>query len=405
MRLHCWSSRRALITMLCSMVPLTPRTIVNDDDAMSAAIAAGRVARRVAPPWPWVGAAVVRDGVLLSTGATGPYRAGNHAEVNALEAARRAHGADAIVGATVFTTLEPCNHHGNTPPCTEALIDAGVTRVVSAVGDPDPLVAGTGFARLRAADIDVVVGVGAQGVRRQLAPYLHHRSTGSAACLVKTANSIDGYVASADGTSQWITGPLARQDVHALRADAQAIIVGAGTALADRPSLTVRKLPVADVVPLGAPPLRVLLDAHGRVPVDGPLFDTTLAPTLVITTERADAAQLDQWRASGAEIEFVDFASAATGRGVDLHSTLALLGRRGVLQAMVEGGAALHGALLVEDLVDQLTVYVGNTLLGSHGLPALAHDGPSTIAAAKRLSLAGVVQLGDDVRLDYVRSE
>ncbi len=378
---------------------------MNDDDAMSAAIAAGSVARRVAPPWPWVGAAVVRDGVLLSTGATGPFRVGNHAEVNAIESAQRAHGIEATVGATVFTTLEPCNHHGNTPPCTEALIDAGITRVVSAVEDPDALVAGTGFERLRAAGIDVVVGVGGREVRRQLAPYLHHRSTGSAACLVKTANSIDGYVASADGTSQWITGPVARADVHALRADAQAIVVGAGTALADRPSLTVRKLPTGDVVPLGAAPLRVLLDAHGRVPAEGPLFDTKLAPTLVVTTERAETARLDEWRAAGAEIEFVDFASAAAGRGVDLHATFALLGRRGVLQAMVEGGAALHGALLVEDLVDHLTVYVGNTLLGSHGLPALAHDGPGTIAAAKRLSLAGVAQLGDDVRLDYVRSE
>ena len=375
-----------------------------DDDAMRAAMDAARAARRIAPPWPWVGCVIVRDGQLVATGATGAYRAGNHAEVNALRAAAEVAGASAIRGATVYTTLEPCNHHGNTPPCTEALIDAGVTRVVSAIGDPDPLVSGQGFARLRAAGIDVLVGVGAPEVERQLAPYLHHRRTGRAACLVKSANSIDGYVAAADGSSQWITGELARQDVHALRADAQAIVVGAGTALADEPSLTVRNLPEHDTVTLGAAPLRVLLDAHGRVPAEGPLFDTVVAPTLVITTERADASRIEAWQLAGADIEFVDFASAATGRGVDLRSTLTLLGTRGVLQAMVEGGAALHGALLVDDLVDQLTVYIGNTLLGSHGLPALAHDGPANIAAAKRLSLVNVQQLGDDVRLDYVRS-
>ena len=376
---------------------------MRDEDAMQHAVNAAAASRRIAPPWPWVGCAIVHDGELVAIGATGAYRNGQHAETIALGQLDRTSAGKRMRGATVYTTLEPCNHHGNTPPCTEALIAAGVARVVSAIKDPDPLVAGQGFARLRDAGIAVDVGIGAVAVEQQLAPYLHHRRTGRAACLVKTANSIDGYVAAADGSSQWITGELARQDVHALRADAQAIVVGAGTALADSPSLTVRNLPAHDTTTCGPPPLRVLLDAHGRVPATGPLFDTSLAPTLVVTTARAEEQTIEAWKVSGAEVAFVDFASATTGRGVDLHATLALLGARGVLQALVEGGAALHGALLVEDLVDQLTVYVGNTLLGSHGLPALAHDGPPNIGSTQRLRLANVQQLNDDVRLDYVR--
>ena len=373
---------------------------MRDDEAMRAALDVAASARRIAPPWPFVGAAVVAAGELVGVGATGAYRTGTHAEPAALRAA-----GERARGATIYTTLEPCNHHGNTPPCTEAIIDAGVSRVVSALEDPDPIVAGSGFERLRAAGIEVVVGVGAHEARRQLAPYIHHRVTGRAWCVAKTANSIDGYVAAADGSSQWITADSARADVHALRADSQAVVVGAGTALADRPSLTIRDLPADDSTPLGPPPLRVLLDAHGRVGTDAPLFDTTLGSVLVVTTERASTQRVDEWRAAGADVETVAFANSATGRGVDLHATLSVLGARGVLQAMVEGGAALHGALLAADLVDHLVVYVGNTLLGVHGLPTLAVDGPASITNARRWTLLDVQRFGNDIRLDYRREE
>ena len=372
---------------------------MEDIDAMRVAIAAAHASRRVAAPWPHVGACVVADGEVVGVGATDAYHEGRHAEPNALHlAGGRARGA------TICTTLEPCGHSGNQPPCVDAIIAAGVARVVSALEDPDPLVAGSGFARLRAAGIEVSVGCGSELVSRQLGAYLHHRRTGRAFCVVKSANSIDGYVAAADGTSQWITSAAARADVHALRADSQAIVVGAGTALADNPTLNVRNLPDGDTTAIGAPPLRVLLDAHGRVPATGLLFDVTIAPTLVVSTERADARRVSEWQARGADVVFVDFASAAAGRGVDLHATLSILGQRGVLQAMVEGGASLHGALLASDLVDQLTVYVGNTLLGSHGLPTLAYDGPRTIAEARRWMLESARVLGDDVRLDYRRN-
>ncbi|MFM8304276.1 MAG: RibD family protein, partial [Actinomycetota bacterium] len=204
---------------------------------------------------------------------------------------------------------------------------------------------------------------------------------------------VDGRTAAADGSSRWITGPQARADAHGVRADSQAVVVGAGTALADRPALTVRD---ADPRP-ERPPLRVVLDARGRVPADGPLFDGA-APTMVITTQHAPAAATDAWRSAGAEVETVPDADGK----VDLRHALTVLGAHGVLQAMVEGGAALHGALLEAGLVDRLTVYVGATLLGTRAKPGLDLPGPATIAGASRLRLVGTAVLGDDVRLDYV---
>ena len=359
-----------------------------DDELMAQATQLAERARRRTPPNPWVGALVVADGVIVGHGATEPPGQ-RHAEIVALHDA-----GDAARGATLYTTLEPCSHQGRTGPCVDAILAAGIARVVVAVEDPDLQVAGHGIARLRTGGVVVDVGVGEPAVRDQLAPYLHHRRTGRAFCLLKTALSVDGRTAAADGSSQWITGPAARSDAHGLRADSQAVVVGAGTALADRPSLTVRGIDP----PVEHPPLRVVLDARGRVPADGPLFDADLAPTLVITTDAAPPAAVDDWRAAGAKVETVH---AAPG-GVDLSAALAVLGDHGVLQAMVEGGATVHGALLAAGLVDRLVVYVGAALIGADGAPAFAGPGPATIAHAHRLSLRAATPLADDVRLDYV---
>lgn len=355
---------------------------------MHRAIALGESARRRTAPNPWVGCVVVADGEVVGEGATEPP-GGRHAEVVALGAA----GARAR-GATAFVTLEPCSHHGRTPPCAEALVAAGVARVVVAREDTDARVRGRGVARLRAAGVEVVVGPGADEVARSLAPYLHHRATGRAWCVCKTATSLDGRTAAADGSSRWITGAAARADAHGLRADSQAVVIGAGTALADRPALTVRDA----AGPAGPPPLRVLLDASGRVPAAGPLFDVGLAPTLVVTTDAAPPAAVDAWRAAGAKVEAV--AADPGGTGVDLHETLALLGSAGVLQALVEGGASLHGRLLAVGAVDRLVQYVAPAVLGERGRPALAGPGPASVGAAPRFRLCSVTRLGDDTRLD-----
>jgi diaminohydroxyphosphoribosylaminopyrimidine deaminase / 5-amino-6-(5-phosphoribosylamino)uracil reductase len=357
--------------------------------AMWQALALGDAVRRTTAPNPWVGCVLVGDGRAVGEGSTAPP-GGPHAEVLALRAAgERARGATAVL------TLEPCSHHGRTPPCVDALVDGGVSRVVVALEDPDPRVSGRGVARLRDRGVTVEVGIGADAAARSLAPYLHHRRTGRAYCLLKTAMSLDGRTAAPDGSSRWITGAEARADAHELRADSQAVVVGSGTALADRPTLTARDVRV----PVAHQPLRVLLDARGRVPADGPLFDPSLAPTLVLTTDAAPPGAVDAWRAAGAKVEAL--APALGGAGVDLPAALELLGRHGVLQAMVEGGATVHGALVAAGLVDRLVAYVGPLVLGAGARSALAWPGAATIADAPRWRHVSTARLGDDVRLEY----
>jgi diaminohydroxyphosphoribosylaminopyrimidine deaminase/5-amino-6-(5-phosphoribosylamino)uracil reductase len=360
-----------------------------DLELMGQALSLAGRARLRTPPNPWVGCVIVRDGEIVGEGATQPP-GGAHAEVEALLTA-----GDRARGATAYVTLEPCAHHGRTPPCTDALIAAGVARVVVALEDPDPNVSGRGVAQLRERGIAVDVGVGADNARLSLAPYLLHRRLGRSFCLLKTAMSVDGRIAAADGSSQWITGPEARADAHVVRAKSQAIVIGAGTALADRPTLTARDVEA----PVERQPLRVLLDARGRVPATGPLFDVDLAPTLVLTTDAASDDATNAWLAAGAKV--LTLPAAANGRGVDLAATLETLAGLGVLQAMFEGGAQVAGALVESGLVDRLLMYVAPTLLGTAALPAFATDGPRTMADARHWQLVDVARLGADVRLTY----
>jgi diaminohydroxyphosphoribosylaminopyrimidine deaminase/5-amino-6-(5-phosphoribosylamino)uracil reductase len=241
--------------------------------------------------------------------------------------------------------------------------------------------------------VNVVVGPGADDATRSLAPYLHHRRTGRAWCVLKTAMSLDARSAAADGSSRWITGPAARADAHRLRAESQAVVVGAGTALADHPSLTARDVDP----PVGRQPLRVLLDSRGRVTPEGPLFDPEVAPTLVVTTDAASPGAVDAWRAAGAKVETVPLSPG----GVDLEATLDLLGRHDVLQAVVEGGATLHGALLRKGLVDRVVAYVAPKVLGPSALPAFPGPDAATLADVPSWRLVSASPHGDDVRLDY----
>jgi diaminohydroxyphosphoribosylaminopyrimidine deaminase/5-amino-6-(5-phosphoribosylamino)uracil reductase len=361
----------------------------SDIELMGHALALAGRARLRTPPNPWVGCVIVRDGEVVGEGAT-QAPGGAHAEVEALRAAgQRARGA------TAYVTLEPCAHQGRTPPCTEALIEAGVTRVVVALEDPDPNVSGRGIAQLRERGITVDVGIGADTARLALAPYLVHRSCGRSFCLLKTAMSVDGRIAAADGSSRWITGPEARADAHIVRAKSQAVVIGAGTALADRPTLTARDVDP----PVERQPLRVLLDARGRVPAVGPLFDTDLAPTLVLTTAAASDDATNAWLAAGAKV--LTLPRSTNGTGVDLTATLETLAGLGVLQAMFEGGAQVAGALVEKGLVDRLLVYVAPMLLGTDALAALETTGPRTMSDARRWQLVDVARLGDDVRLTY----
>ena len=355
-----------------------------DEAWMARAVALAEGGRGTVSPNPMVGAVLVRDGRVVGEGF---HRAPGqpHAEALALAAA----GA-AAAGATCYVTLEPCAHHGRTPPCADALVAAGVARVVAAVPDPDPRVDGAGLARLRAAGVAVAVGAGAEAAATLNAAYLTHRRLGRPRVTLKAAASLDGKVAAPDGTSRWITGPAARADAHRLRAEADAVMVGAGTALADDPRLTVRLPGWA-----GRQPLRVLVDAAGRVGADGHLFDGE-AETLVATTPTAPAAAVEAWKAAGAEVLIVK----EDPTGVDLKELTRALGERGVLELMVEGGPRLQASLWAAGLADRLVWYLAPLAIGGQAAPGLlGGDGAATLAGARQLRLASADRLGDDLRV------
>lgn len=323
---------------------------MNDRDAMRRAVEVAATARIVAHPNPWVGCVLLTPSGRTVTGAT-HAPGGPHAEAAALANA----GPDAA-GATAIVTLEPCCHHGRTPPCTQALIDAGVKRVVIGVLDPDPQVAGQGVAALEAAGIDVTVGVDGDDVSAQLAAYLHHRRTGRPYVVCKLAASLDGRTAAPDGTSQWITGNEARIDAHRLRAESDVVIVGAGTVRSDDPSLTVRHVegPDPERVVLGTPP---------------------------------SEAKVHPCRAMAG----------------DLSEILDTLGSEGHVQVLVEGGATVAHAFHAAGLVDRYVLYLAPALFGGDdALGLFAGSGASTIEDLWRGRIDGIEPLGGDLRIELV---
>jgi diaminohydroxyphosphoribosylaminopyrimidine deaminase / 5-amino-6-(5-phosphoribosylamino)uracil reductase len=338
-------------TVAEQMAPNRRSVRLGDDRHMARALELAASVRNRTAPNPWVGCVVVAaDGAQRWEGATAPP-GGPHAEADALSAA-----GPAAVGSTLFTTLEPCAHHGRTPPCTDAILAAGVARVVIGVVDPDPLVAGSGAARLEAAGLEVTLGVRAGEVAEQLGPYLKHRRTGRPYVVLKLAATLDGRTAAPDGSSRWITGAEARADVHRLRACSDAVLVGAGTVRTDDPALTVR----LDLAP-ARQPLRVVL---GRAP--------------------EGARVLPALELSG-----------------DLGEVLDELGRRGVLQLLVEGGPRVAHDFHTAGLVDRYVVYVAPALLGGDdGSPVLAGPGAATMDGIWRGRLVAVEQLGPDVKLE-----
>lgn len=347
---------------------------------MQEAIALAENARYLSPPNPWVGCVIVKEGHIIGGGWTQPPGM-DHAEVQALhQVGENAKGAD------VYVTLEPCSHFGRTPPCADALIRAQVKRVYIALLDPDLKVSGRGVQRLRDAGIETHVGLSEAAVKQQLKAYLYHRTYNRPYTVIKTAVSIDGCTAAQDGSSQWITDERAREDVHLLRAGCQAIMVGAGTAIADNPQLNVRHPTVTPHIQ----PLRVICDATGKVPAQK-------LPTLIFTTDLCPSERIKEWETSGSEVKIVDQSEA----GVNLEEALAVLGEKGVLQLLVEGGSALHTSFLKQKLVQKLVVYVGNCLLGGTGMHTFAGLDVASISEAPRFKLESCHKLGDSSKLVY----
>ena len=331
-------------------------------------------------PNPRVGCVLVRDGAVVGEGFH--QRAGEaHAEANALAAA-----GDKARGATAYVTLEPCAHHGKTPPCVEALIAAGVARVVSAMRDPNPLVSGRGIERLTAAGVAVETGLMETEARELNIGFISRMTRGRPWVRMKCAASLDGRTALANGTSKWITGPAARLDVQRLRARACAMLTGAGTVLADDPRLNVREIDTP------RQPMRVVVDTHLSTPVNAKILQGNGA---VVVTATEDDGAIAAMRRAG--IEVVEL--GGVGDHVDLPRLMHWLGERGINELMIEAGATLNGAFLQAGLVDELVLYLapsimGNTARGLFALPELER-----MEDKIQLTIRDVRMVGADVRV------
>jgi diaminohydroxyphosphoribosylaminopyrimidine deaminase/5-amino-6-(5-phosphoribosylamino)uracil reductase len=333
-----------------------------DTRMMARALQLARRGQYSAMPNPHVGCVLVRDGHVIGEGFTCPA-GGNHAEIEAL------HAAGDATGATAYVTLEPCSHQGKTGPCADALVQAGVTRVVVALTDPNPLVAGRGLEKLRAAGIAVECGLLEREAQRVIPGFIARMSRGRGRVRAKLAMSLDGRTAMASGESQWITGAAARRDVQRLRAMSCAIVTGVATVLADDCALTVRPqelglAPEAAQLAGSRQPLRVVLDSRLRTPADAKVLDGG-APTLLCHDESATVP------VSVAASNALRLPLPRSDHGLDLHALMAFLAAQQCNEILVESGPRLTGALLRAGLLDELIVYMAPALLGDRARPLL----------------------------------
>lgn len=363
---------------------------MSDIEHMRAALALARRGLGNCWPNPSVGCVVVQAGRVVGRAVTAPGGR-PHAEPQAL-----AMAGDAAQGATVYVTLEPCSHHGQTAPCVDALIAAGVARVVIAAVDRDPRVNGDGVAKLRAAGIVVEQGLLVAEAEEVGAGFFTRVSLGRPLVTLKLASTMDGRIATRSGESQWITGEPARKAAHALRGRHDAIMVGVGTVLADNPELTCR---IAGFKPV--PMVRVVADSHLRTGLMSRLVATAQqSPTWIITRDGADPDRRTAMR--GAGVELIDV--AASNMGIDLPEALAALAQRGITRLLVEGGASLAAALLRADLVDRLVWFHAPSVMGGDGWPAAQAFGVARLADMQRFERVADRAMGADMMTELRRA-
>ncbi|MGI4717615.1 MAG: bifunctional diaminohydroxyphosphoribosylaminopyrimidine deaminase/5-amino-6-(5-phosphoribosylamino)uracil reductase RibD [Janthinobacterium lividum] len=362
------------------------RTTIRDDtEGMALALAWAAKGIYITAPNPRVGCVIVRDGVVIGAGHTQP--AGQaHAEIQALRDAA-ARGND-VRGATAYVTLEPCSHYGRTPPCSNALVQAGLARVVAAMLDPNPLVAGRGLAQLEAAGIAVTSGVLAEQAHELNIGFFSRMRRGLPWVRLKVAASLDGATALANGESQWITGPEARADGHAWRARAQAILTGIGTVKADDPQLTVRGIDT----PL--PPRRVIVDSRLEIDPAARILQGEPCWIVAAVEQPEHAAKAAMLRVAGHDVILLPNASGK----VDLPALVRELGRREINEVHVEAGSKLNASMVREGCVDELLVYLAPSLIGPaqrmFDLPPLAQ-----LADKRALRFHDLARVGDDIRI------
>lgn len=362
---------------------------------MRAALALARRGLGNTWPNPAVGCVIVRDGAVIARGWTQPGGR-PHAEVEALSRA----GA-AAAGATAYVSLEPCCHFGRTPPCTDALIAAGLARVVIAARDPDPRVDGEGLARLAAAGIALTEGVLRAEAEALNAGFMLRIRAGRPLLTLKLATTLDGRIATRAGASRWITGDAARRLVHAMRAGHDAVMVGSGTALADDPALTVR---LPGLVPPGHPgPVRIVADGRLRLPLTSMLVATARStPTWVLTTREADRQRIAAFTDAGVVV--IAVAHDTTGQPAP-GALLQALAARGITRVLVEGGARLAASLLREGLVDRLAWFHAPGVLGADAAGAIAALGLETLAAMPKFRVLERREAGQDQLTLMTREE
>jgi diaminohydroxyphosphoribosylaminopyrimidine deaminase / 5-amino-6-(5-phosphoribosylamino)uracil reductase len=337
-------------------------------------------------PNPAVGSVIVRDGAIVGEGYH--LRAGGpHAERIAL-----ANAGDAAHGADIYVTLEPCCHHGRTPPCTDAIIEAGIARVFYAMEDPDPRCAGGGEAALVAAGIEVHAGLLRDEARRMLAGYINHRLTGRPLVTVKLAMSLDGSIATRSGDSQWISGEQSRRVVHQMRNRCDAVMVGVGTVLADDPALTTRNLPE------GRDALRVIVDSRARTPADAQVIhEDSDAGCLIACTASASPDRVSVLRDAGAEVRVLP----EWGSHVDLAALMDALGERGALSVLIEGGGELVAGALEAGVVDRMMLFYAPLIIGGRdAIPGVGGLGAELVADAVRLCDVSTRQTGADLLVE-----
>jgi diaminohydroxyphosphoribosylaminopyrimidine deaminase/5-amino-6-(5-phosphoribosylamino)uracil reductase len=334
-------------------------------------------------PNPRVGCVLVKDSEIVGEG--WHVRAGEpHAEIHALRAA----GAKAK-GATAYVSLEPCSHHGRTPPCADALIDAGVARVVAAMEDPNPRVAGEGMIRLRDAGIDILTGIMASQAAAMNPGFIKRMQGGLPYVRLKLAMSLDGRTALASGESRWITSEAARADVHHLRARSSAIVTGIGTVLADNPSLNARPSNEVEVLQ----PLRVVLDSQLQTPATARML--SLPGNTLVLARVDDVARRETLQKAGAEVSLI----AGDGEHLDLSLVLAFLAKRNINEVLVEAGPTLSGAMLQAGLVDELIIYMAPVLLGDMARGLMSLPGLESMSERIELEIVDMRAFGRDWKI------
>jgi diaminohydroxyphosphoribosylaminopyrimidine deaminase/5-amino-6-(5-phosphoribosylamino)uracil reductase len=334
-------------------------------------------------PNPAVGCVIVRDGSIVGEG--WHKKAGTpHAEIHALhQAGESARGSD------LYVTLEPCSHFGKTPPCADALIAAGPARVFVGMIDPNPLVAGRGVARLRAAGITVETALLEEQCRALNEPFVKHVTSGLPFVTLKSALTLDGKTATPGGDSRWITSAASRTLVHRLRSRADAVMTGSGTLLADDPQLTVRMV-------RGRSPLRIVVDSRLQTPVNCALMNEAPTVPVIIATTSSDRAKADRLAAKGAEVLV-----CGEERGqVDLPALMKILGSRGIQSILLEGGERLCGEMLRQGLIDRFLFFIAPKIVGGEGKGLFAGVGAALMSNARPLAIRRVSRVGDDILIE-----